>query len=1027
MIDKPVRLLLIEDNPGDARLIREYLSEIRTSRYLLECADRLSEGLELLGVLDVDLVLLDLFLPDSEGLDTFAAAQAKAPELPIVVVTGFDDEMLAVQAVQAGAQDYLVKGEIDSGLLSRAMRYAIERKKTEIALRKTREELEVRVEKRTADLATANEELRSEIAERNRVERALRREHAFRSAIIERAAEGLCVCHKVVERPFVKFTVWNERMTEITGYTMDDINRLGWYQSIHAEPKVRPQAVDRMARMWQGEDLIAQEWEIVRADREKRTVRISTCVLQNDDGLPHVLALVDDVTEQKKAEEALKKSHGFLEILVAERTIELRKTNALLLLETSERKRANEALRKAHQQLQDIIDFLPDATFVIDRQKRVIAWNRAIEEMTGVKQQEIIGKGDYMYAVPFYGEKRPIIIDLVMGCEDETERKYDFVERKEKTVYGEVLVPKAYRGKGAYLWGTASPLFDHDGNIIGAIQSIRDISDRKRAEEKVKQSEEKYRQLFETVPDAIFLLDADNRQFIDVNQSALQLYGYTRDEFLGLKHTEISTEPDLLKECLDETPGRTKAPLCYHRKKDGTIFPVELSSSAFDLPGKRILCGVVRDITERKRTEQELSGYRDHLEELVTERTAKLASTNEQLTCEVEERKRVEQALQESRQMLHSVLDTIPVRVFWKDPDLKYLGCNRPFALDAGFQSPEEIVGKDDFELAWREQAQQYRADDRLVIETGMPKIGYEENQTTPGGFTIWLRTSKVPMDDLKGQIKGVLGTYEDITVHKRAEEELREAHHELERRVEERTSALERANEELRQIPSKLISVQEEERKRLASELHDSIGQTLAAVKFWVEMSLQLRDEGDDNAALNHLGQFVPVLQRSIDETRRIYMGLRPSMLDNVGLLATLEWLSMECMKLYPARHIELEAGISEEEVPRDLKVNIFRIAQEALNNIAKHSKAEWVDISLSKNAGGLELTVSDDGVGMDLDVVMQTNATTSLGLTSMRERAELTGGNFLITSNPGEGTTIRALWPIETEDRLQEDGNTP
>jgi len=248
-----------------------------------------------------------------------------------------------------------------------------------------------------------------------------------------------------------------------------------------------------------------------------------------------------------------------------------------------------------------------------------------------------------------------------------------------------------------------------------------------------------------------------------------------------------------------------------------------------------------------------------------------------------------------------------------------------------------------------------------------------------------------------------VLGTYEDITVHKRAEEALR------------------KANEELQQIPSKLIAVLEEERKRLASELHDSIGQTLAAVKFWVEMALKLKDAGDGNAALNHLKQFVPILQRSIEETRSIYMGLRPSMLDSKGLLATLEWLRQECMKLYPERHIELESGVAEEEIPKSLKVNIFRIAHEALNNIAKHSKAEWVDILLSKNVSGIELAVSDDGVGMDLDIIMQTSTATSLGLTSMRERAELTGGSFSIESTPGEGTTIRAFWPIEAEDQLQ------
>ena len=247
-----------------------------------------------------------------------------------------------------------------------------------------------------------------------------------------------------------------------------------------------------------------------------------------------------------------------------------------------------------------------------------------------------------------------------------------------------------------------------------------------------------------------------------------------------------------------------------------------------------------------------------------------------------------------------------------------------------------------------------------------------------------------------------------------RAEQALQKANDELELRVKERTAALEKANEELRQIPSKLISVLEEERKRLASELHDSIGQTLAAVKFWVEMALKLRDEGDGSAALDRLEQFVPTLQRSIEETRSIYMGLRPPMLDSAGLLATLEWLRHECMKLYPQRHIELETGVAEEEIPETLKINIFRIAQEALNNIAKHSKAEWVDISLSKNVGEIELVVSDDGVGMDLGLILQASTARSLGLTSMRERTELTGGSFSIKSAPGEGTTIRASWPI-------------
>ncbi len=218
---------------------------------------------------------------------------------------------------------------------------------------------------------------------------------------------------------------------------------------------------------------------------------------------------------------------------------------------------------------------------------------------------------------------------------------------------------------------------------------------------------------------------------------------------------------------------------------------------------------------------------------------------------------------------------------------------------------------------------------------------------------------------------------------------------------------------EQLRFISSRLLSAQEEERRRLASELHDTISQTLAAVKFWVEMVLSDRDKGNGGAALNHLEKFVPILQRSIEETRNIYMGLRPSMLDSIGLLATLEWQRQECMKFYPNLHIELETSITEEEIPEGLKVNIFRIIQEALNNVAKHSKAEWVEVSLSNNGTGIELIISDDGVGMDLEPVLSTCTARSLGITTMRERAELTGGRFSIQAIRGEGTTVRASWP--------------
>jgi two-component system sensor histidine kinase/response regulator len=136
--------------------------------------------------------------------------------------------------------------------------------------------------------------------------------------------------------------------------------------------------------------------------------------------------------------------------------------------------------------------------------------------------------------------------------------------------------------------------------------------------------------------------------------------------------------------------------------------------------------------------------------------------------------KQTGEELYHSRQMLQLVLDTIPQRVFWKDRNFSYLGCNKPFAKDAGLDEPSEIVGRDDFELGWKEVAKLYRDDDTAVMTTGTPKLNFEEPQTTATGEQLWLRTSKVPLRDRDDNVIGILGTYEDITDHKRIDNALR-------------------------------------------------------------------------------------------------------------------------------------------------------------------------------------------------------------------------------------------------------------
>ncbi|MDD4588291.1 MAG: PAS domain S-box protein [Heliobacteriaceae bacterium] len=153
------------------------------------------------------------------------------------------------------------------------------------------------------------------------------------------------------------------------------------------------------------------------------------------------------------------------------------------LADITKHKQTEEVLRSAHQQLEAIIEFLPDATFVIDNAKWVIAWNRAMEKMTGVKKEDVIGKGNQAYAVSFYGKPRKMLIDLVTLPAPVLDREYQSVERKGRTLFVEGFAPAAYQGQGAYLWGTASALYDNAGNRIGAIESIRDITERKQIEQ----------------------------------------------------------------------------------------------------------------------------------------------------------------------------------------------------------------------------------------------------------------------------------------------------------------------------------------------------------------------------------------------------------------------------------------------------------------------------------------------------------------------------------------------------------------
>jgi len=205
---------------------------------------------------------------------------------------------------------------------------------------------------------------------------------------------------------------------------------------------------------------------------------------------------------------------------------------------------------------------------------------------------------------------------------------------------------------------------------------------------------------------------------------------------------------------------------------------------------------------ENIRAEEELEKHRDHLEELVKEQTLDLTEANRHLAEENAERKRAEESLRDSRNLLQIVLDSNPSAVFWKDRDSIYLGGNRIWLEAVGLKSSEEVVGKSDYDLPWeKKQADSFREYDQRVMESGIPEYDIIEPYLQADGTQAWAKTNKVPLRDTEGKVIGILGTYEDITERKRTEEEIRKLNTELEQRVRERTKELEEKYAELERL----------------------------------------------------------------------------------------------------------------------------------------------------------------------------------------------------------------------------------
>ena len=226
---------------------------------------------------------------------------------------------------------------------------------------------------------------------------------------------------------------------------------------------------------------------------------------------------------------------------------------------------------------------------------------------------------------------------------------------------------------------------------------------------------------------------------------------------------------------------------------------------------------------------------------------------------------------------------------------------------------------------------------------------------------------------------------------------------------------ALRESENQLRLLSSKLLSSQEMERRKIALEVHDGIGSSLSAIKFMIEGAIQRLHNDPTMNITDSLEALVPIIQETIGEARRIQTDLSPPVLDELGISATFSWFCRRFQTIYKNIVIEQMITVPEEEVPDSLKMVLFRITQEAMNNIGKHSGADLIHLELRKVDGRIELVIRDNGKGFDLNERPSKDfLKRGVGLPSMKERAEYSGGLFTIESSKGEGTVIRASWPL-------------
>jgi PAS domain S-box-containing protein len=398
---------------------------------------------------------------------------------------------------------------------------------------------------------------------------------------------------------------------------------------------------------------------------------------------------------------------------------------------------------------------------------------------------------------------------------------------------------------------------------------------------------------------------------------------------------------------------------------------------------------VAEETTERKRTEADLKKARDDLEIKVRERTAQLEDTVKALENEMQARKALENQLRQWSRVFMDAADPIII----ENLSGTIIDMNREAEREYGWRRGE-LIGKSIRSLI---PSEQYSWADRLRerCRRGEEARNWEGLRQDQRGRILSVLLTAFPLLDESGKIISLATIAKDITRRKQVEREL------------------DISRQYLQKLSRNSIEALENDRRTTAKELHDSIGASLAAIKFRLEGIVDEIARTPQKAAAS-LSETITYLQEAITETKQISAKLRPTILDDLGLLSTITWYLRQFTEQFGNIKLTQHIEVREEDISDTLKIVIYRVLQESLHNAAKHSDAAEIRIGLKSDSDRFVLEVADDGCGFDVQKTLsRLDSLSGYGLASIRERAEIVGGSLAIDSSPGEGTCIKMILP--------------